>query len=233
MYYRILFVQLFSVIICSQDLGDADVPTFWNQISKRNTNSEEHSDAMKDKIQLKVYYETLCPASIQFFVEQLTPAVKRLGTHLDVHLIPYGHATTTRNDDRYLFRCQHGAQECYCNKIHACAVDVLRNNTHAILFNDCLMQQAPCSSDYKHFRSAIRSCGRTENVHIYDIWQCMNGTRSSDLLKAYGDETHVVKPTYVPYVELDGSSEDQDSILGNLFATVCQKLTPKPPVCLD
>lgn len=46
----------------------------------------------------------------------------------------------------YSFRCQHGPAECYGNKLHACAIDVLENITLAVLYNSCLM-------DYSHKRT--------------------------------------------------------------------------------
>lgn len=45
--------------------------------------------------------------------------------------------------------CQHGPAECYGNKLHACAIDLLNNITLAVLYNSCLMDdsQAGTGSD--------------------------------------------------------------------------------------
>lgn len=47
---------------------------------------------MRDKVQITVFYETFCPYSVDFFVEQLEPAVLKLGSYLDLQLVPYGKA---------------------------------------------------------------------------------------------------------------------------------------------
>lgn len=57
---------------------------------------------------------------------------------------------TSNNTDfegRYNFTCQHGPSECRGNLAHACVIDVLRNNTHAVIFNSCLMQNSFDYSD--------------------------------------------------------------------------------------
>ena len=44
-------------------------------------------------IQVQVYYETLCPDSINFIVEQLYPTYHNLGQYLEIEFIPYGFAS--------------------------------------------------------------------------------------------------------------------------------------------
>lgn len=49
----------------------------------------------------------------------------------------------------YEFVSQHGPEETYGNKLHACAIDTLQNITMAVLYNSCLMDdwQAGKGSD--------------------------------------------------------------------------------------
>ncbi|XP_075980844.1 uncharacterized protein LOC142979636 [Anticarsia gemmatalis] len=234
--FKLLLVQLLITFAkCSQDPQNEDQPSFWNQITNWNRTTEMPPDvsALKDKVQLKVYYETLCPASVDFFVSQLKPAVKRLGEHLDVHLIPYGHATTHNTRGYYTFECQHGPKECYANRVHACAIDVLQNTTRSINFLGCLMQYTSYHGNYDYFVSVLTTCSFTENVNISEIGMCVNSPRGAIVLKQYGDETHELEPSYVPYIVLDGSSQYQDRAAGNLVDTVCQLLNPKPSVCFN
>lgn len=76
-------------------------------------------------------------------------------------------------------------------------------------------------------------CGFQENVKVQEIWECVNSKHGSILLKGYGDETHALQPSYVPYLMIDGSSEYQDQGTSNLLATICQMLRPKPSTCLS
>lgn len=42
----------------------------------------------------------------------------------------------------YEFVSQHGPEETYGNKLHACAIDTLQNITMAVLYNSCLMDDS-------------------------------------------------------------------------------------------
>ena len=79
--------------------------------------------------------------------------------------------------------------------------------------------------------SFLFQCGTQHDVNVQEIWECVNSERGSILLKGYGDETHVLDPSFVPYLTIDGSTEYQDQGMRNLFATVCQLLDPKPKEC--
>jgi len=44
------------------------------------------------KVKVDVYYETLCPDSIQFIRRQLYPTFNKIGEIMDITLIPFGKA---------------------------------------------------------------------------------------------------------------------------------------------
>ncbi|XP_023313133.1 gamma-interferon-inducible lysosomal thiol reductase-like, partial [Anoplophora glabripennis] len=48
---------------------------------------------LAQKIKISVYYETLCPYSVRFLVDQFNPAYQNLTDNMEVDLIPYGKAT--------------------------------------------------------------------------------------------------------------------------------------------
>lgn len=64
-----------------------------------------------DKVQLELYYETLCPYCHNYLQRSLQPLLKTPGIDgiLSVKLIPYGNAKTIVGEDgTTTFKCQHG-----------------------------------------------------------------------------------------------------------------------------
>jgi len=49
------------------------------------------------KVKIDVYYETLCPDSIQFIRRQLYPTFNKIGQIMDINLVPYGKAEVRNN----------------------------------------------------------------------------------------------------------------------------------------
>ncbi|XP_004930220.1 GILT-like protein 1 [Bombyx mori] len=201
------------------------------QTRENNRLNGEGIRKSKEKVSITVYYETLCPASIRLFVRQLKPAVEKLSSHLDVQLVPYGFALTYNIGGYYMFTCQHGPDECYGNKMHACVVDTLRNSTKAVLFNTCLMQYSVRDRYGFNLLSVIHWCGYKLKVLVSRILDCVNSKRGSVILKNYGDQTQMLMLKYVPYILIDNSAEKQNDAMVNLISTVCKILVPTPQVC--
>ncbi|XP_030029414.2 GILT-like protein 1 [Manduca sexta] len=241
-FKKILFLLITISAALSNRVSHTHQKRQWNVYNK-NIHKRIHSDdinttttvtsttantPIENKVKITVYYETLCPASVRFLTHQLKPVVEKLSSYLDVQLVPYGHARTYKSGDRYLFRCQHGPAECYGNKLHACAIDALQNNTQAVLFNACLMQYS-----YRSYRvdyiSVLNWCGYKLNAPINGIWECVNSERGSIVLKNFGALTHALSPRYVPYLVFDGSLDNQAR--ANLMSAVCRRLHPAPPSC--
>lgn len=42
-------------------------------------------------------------------------------------------------DGKTVINCQHGPDECYGNKLHACAIDIVKNETASEYYNTCMM----------------------------------------------------------------------------------------------
>lgn len=63
------------------------------------------------------------------------------------------------------------------------------------------------------------------NANWDEIEKCSNSKEGSELLKAYGEETHNLTPsvTFIPTVVLDKNQGHQKDILKNLLKEVCSK----------
>ncbi|XP_073957590.1 GILT-like protein 2 [Choristoneura fumiferana] len=194
-----------------------------NHSISRNTSILTDSDS---KVNVTIYYETHCPYCINFFRSRLGPTMEVLSSRMNIHMVPYGNAKTTYDSEnrQYMFRCQHGPIECYGNKIHACAIDLLQNSTKAALFNVCLMTE---TYSYAALDNVLTSCGAKFHIQTNDIRECVNSKRGSALLREYGDQTHALSLNGVPSLMLDGEPSEF------LEYDLCRLLRPTPRVCIS
>lgn len=79
------------------------------------------SDPAAKKVNLSLYYESLCPYSARFIVNQLDKIFSNgLISIVDLQLFPYGNAKVLSDGE---IICQHGSYECLLNTVEACAID--------------------------------------------------------------------------------------------------------------
>uniref|UniRef100_A0A034WNW2 GILT-like protein F37H8.5 n=1 Tax=Bactrocera dorsalis TaxID=27457 RepID=A0A034WNW2_BACDO len=87
------------------------------------------------KVPVTIYYESLCPDSAKFITEQVFPAVKgELRDYVEINWVPYGKSHFTTQGAEVIFDCHHGPNECYGNKVHACAIEHIQANSYQIEF---------------------------------------------------------------------------------------------------
>lgn len=181
----------------------------------------------QDKVKVRVYYEALCPDSKHFFMKHLWPVTEKLSEFVDVTLVPYGKASTNEEEGKYFFKCQHGEEECYANKIHACAIEAVGNMTMAVKITDCMI------SDNMDADGALERCAKLLKIEADPISNCANTPHGSALLKKHGDDTHILQPTFIPTITVNGSRDNQAAILKNFLLEVCKLIDiPLPPPCL-
>ncbi|XP_059622318.1 GILT-like protein 3 [Phlebotomus argentipes] len=160
------------------------------------------------KLQLSVYYEALCIDTVNFFRDQLMPTYNEYSDRMDLKLIPYGKAGHYWNQatSKYEFWCQHGAQECHLNKIHACGLYILPFNS-AINFTSCLLQ---------YRRTARHHCQPILGNKIRKMNRCM-ATHADELLAKHGNATAEIGLSFVPTIvpENDSCYARRDSLYRN------------------
>lgn len=182
---------------------------------------------------MNVYYESLCPDSAKFINEQLYPALQQFRGNVDLKLIPFGKASYRTQGSETTFECHHGPNECYGNKVHACAIQHIEgssyepNNTKEVLtlnYVNCLMERAQLKSG----EFPGESCARDTDIRNWEnIAACANDTEGSDLLRKAGDETNKLqKPlTSVPTVAFRQVRLAFDSLLPQCQPTLIQNPT--------
>ncbi|XP_044758214.1 GILT-like protein 1 [Coccinella septempunctata] len=181
---------------------------------------------------VSVYYESLCPDSINFIANELFPNYENFKGRILVDLVPYGKASQSKAvSGDWIFRCQHGSDECRGNKYQACALNQKKGQDNDVKFVNCAMTLADPSDP-----SGIENCANQNGYNWNTLTACFEGRQGGDLLAAYGDRTHNLKPKlrFVPTIMLDDEFDQsvQNQCLHDLAGALCSKMSePKPKVC--
>lgn len=229
-----IFVALYLIVLV-RGQEEYIVSNFIEIDQTRSSPLESDTYLMADKIQqyvdekvdVKVYYESLCPGCRVFDSEILAPTIERLNQYLNINIYPYGKAQTIEKNGKYEFICQHGPEECYGNKLHACAIDVIGNITIAVMYNSCMMDL-----DQKNHGSddlAADACGNKFDIDSSPIKRCAKGDRGDELLKKYGDESKKANYLFVPYILING----KESSIFAFVLDVCNAFINPPPHCVN
>lgn len=207
----------------------------------------------------------MCPDSAKFITEQVYPAVKgELRDYVDITWVPFGKSSvskkkifiviysnftqhhffqySTQGSDVF-FNCHHGPNECYGNKVHACAIDHIQANSYQTEFTKesltldfiaCLMKAGKNFPDNVYPGSR---CARENQIHTWEnIQTCANSTEGSQLLKKHGDTTmHFQNPLMsVPTVvfKYQYDAKTSERAMTNFLGTICPFMSaPQPKIC--
>ncbi|XP_067134316.1 gamma-interferon-inducible lysosomal thiol reductase-like [Centruroides vittatus] len=189
----------------------------------------EKSELTAQPVLVSVYYETLCPDSKRFILDQLWPTYQAVSDIIDVDLIPYGKAYETElNNGTYLFHCQHGPDECYGNIIQTCAVKLLDIRKSLALIQ--------CMESYSQSQAAGAKCARRQDIDYNKIEECVQSKQGNTWQHEMAKRTDSLKPPlhFVPWITFDGvyTREHQNRGLNDLLGLVCDLYKgPKPESC--
>lgn len=196
------------------------------------------------KVPVTIYYESLCPDSAKFITEQVYPAVKSdLRDHTEITWVPFGKSSYSTQGSDVLFNCHHGPNECYGNKVHACAIEHIQANSYQTEFTresltldfiNCMMK---AGSNFPDNVYPGARCARDNHISTWEnIQQCANSTEGSQLLMKHGQTTMAFQnplisvPTVVfkQQYDLKVNERAQNDFVGTLCKYVSQ---PLPRIC--
>ncbi|XP_039300646.1 gamma-interferon-inducible lysosomal thiol reductase [Nilaparvata lugens] len=181
----------------------------------------------RQKVNMTVFYEALCPYSINFFRDQLPVVWPLFEDYLNIELVPYGFAEQSYENDTWYFSCQHGSQECTYNMYHACVLDKLPI-VKAVNIIGCLMAN---EQEQLFFRKCTRKTQETKA----DIKQCSKGEEGRHLMSGYGNRTRDFQPEIkmMPSIVFNGVYNQtlRDDAVRDLKQVICNFLNPKPLEC--
>lgn len=186
--------------------------------------------ASSQKVNVSVYYEVLCPDSINFVRGSMWRAYEDVPEILSLELVPYGKAHyEEKPDGRITFSCQHGPDECTGNMVQACALNLYPADKH-VAFVKCMMSR-------RRPHTAGASCAASLDLPYESIEACVTGSAGQKYLMEMGRKTESLKPkmTFVPWINMNGQhdEEKQDESLHDLKSLVCSAFSgpAKPAKC--
>jgi len=183
------------------------------------------------KVQVEVYYETLCPDTRLFIRSQLYPAWDELEHIMDIHWKPYGKATHYENEGLgYMFQCQHGPTECMGNKVHACSIKHIKDDRKLTDYIHCMIE------DNYDPKEVGQSCAQRHEVDWEPIHSCSNTKEGAELLALHGDDTRSLRPkmTFVPHIVMNGKTIQPQDALTNFKHILCSAYRgDRPDACID
>ncbi|KAF7492802.1 GILT-like protein C02D5.2 [Sarcoptes scabiei] len=174
-------------------------------------NQSLSSSLEKPKVKVEVYYETLCPDSMQFLLYQLFPNYERLKNQIELKLYPFGKAQFFESGNSFEFYCQHGPKECRGNLIHCCVLDRYRNYDESIPFLRC-MENDLYGLRRPSVDAVAQKCANSTNLNWKEIDECASSNRGKQLLVEAGRKTKSLKPrlTFVPTVVINEKYSNRD-----------------------
>ncbi|KAK9290175.1 hypothetical protein L1049_008341 [Liquidambar formosana] len=182
LFFLVPLIILLSLFISSSHSSSAEDPVV-------------SSASASQKVDLSLYYETLCPYCANFVVNHLVKLFQtQIISIVNLRLVPWGNANLYSNGS---IVCQHGKDECLLNTVDACAIDVWPDvNTHFRLIY-CIERLA---DDGK--LNEWKSCFQKSGLPLKPVEDCYNGGRGIQLDRQYGEETARLNPPheYVPWV---------------------------------
>jgi interferon gamma-inducible protein 30 len=174
------------------------------------------------EIKIDVLYETNCPYSQKYIVEEIGPLLEEgcVADHVDFHWVPFGMGT--KADDGTI-NCQHGPEECIGNRVQLCAKTELGETDKLTKFIVCMETNLQANGGMASDTSSYDSCATDAGIDAAKLASCAQEQESLTLADQMGDETLSHQPTLAPWVIFDG-------VEYNLFGTslkddVCAQLS--------
>lgn len=157
---------------------------------------------------------------------------------MDIELVPFGNANVSypRHDNRPVFSCQHGPNECYGNRVQACVIEQLKNTELAMKYVECMFDH----SDWKNTRITAPECAKKLEIDWERTNSCTEGSEGERLLIANSLKTFNLNPehTFIPWIVIDKKHtvDMQKQAETHLMQYLCDNYfnhNPKIPQCAE
>ncbi|RZB39138.1 GILT-like protein F37H8.5, partial [Asbolus verrucosus] len=186
-------------------------------------------------LHVQVFYESLCPDSLNFVTQQLHPVAEELAPHIDLKLIPFGKSVSFKiSDDNVQFICQHGSQECKGNKVQSCALNAISDQIAQVEYVNCFMKTF--KKGQKNEGEYGQRCAEAVGLDSNYVSECYSSPLGTQLQLLAEQMTATISPKFVPTIVYNRSSmfqrfdqQLQDGSLTDFRGVVCQLLQQTHP----
>ncbi|XP_026467919.1 GILT-like protein 1 [Ctenocephalides felis] len=147
------------------------------------------------KLDVTIFYETLCPDSVRFISNQLYPNFEALAPFTNFKFVPFGKAANINDGES--FECQHGPEECRGNMLQSCVLHLLgKNPMMHMRFVGCQMHP---SADHSG-----KTCTRMVGIDWNLVDRCMKSDVGRLLQLRAERETNAIWPQFIPTIVFNG-----------------------------
>ncbi|XP_021769664.1 gamma-interferon-inducible lysosomal thiol reductase-like [Chenopodium quinoa] len=184
------------------------------------------SELNDQKVDLTLYYETLCPYCSYFIAHDLVNLFSNgLISIVNLRLVPWGNAAVEPSG---YFQCQHGSGECLLNAVEACTID-----SYPDIYKHYFLIQCIESLAYQQREAEWQSCFDKVSLDSKPIFDCYNQGNGRMLEVQYAYETSQLNPPheYVPWVLVNNQPLRED--YQNFITYICKAYrgTSIPAAC--
>ncbi|KRT83358.1 hypothetical protein AMK59_4067 [Oryctes borbonicus] len=151
----------------------------------------------QNKLKVDIFYEALCPDSLNFIKYQLKPSWEQIKPAVTLNFVPFGKSVSFNDAN---FECHHGPRECEGNKVMSCALHRIRDPTVMVHFVSCYMNRFMkyARRNSKEFgQSCVAKAGLNWND---DIKQCYESHLGTLLQLNAEKQTNVYKLDFIPTI---------------------------------
>ncbi len=141
---------------------------------------------------------------------------------MNLKLVPYGNAEESFDveNDVWLFKCQHGEEECAGNLFQTCLIHSYPDVSIHFPVIDCIE-----SDDEENFISLSIQCSNKFNINYHLVSHCMKSRLGNALQHEMAKLTNGLNLVhqYVPLIDVNGQHDEsiQDMANENLIKLIC------------
>lgn len=155
-------------------------------------------------VKIEIFYETMCPACKYLLTQQLGAMYAENSTipsWVELHLYPFGNGAVESAQAPYSFKCQHGEEECWGNKLHSCMVRHLGDAKLYVPLTICIAY-----NDQIPMVSAFQACAQRYSINVDAVANCTLSTQADVDMFALSQRTMSLEPPleHTPWILING-----------------------------